>query len=261
MKLMREIRFSVGSPLTGPVSNSWGGWPAAVGIQPYLTLRAIVSGEPDARTGYLCNIKVIDGLLRERSVPLINKLAAHASGERLLWAVAEDLLPYAPPGTSWHHWELGTTPLLSYQLESGAMDMIYMTQSFEFCASHRLHCPSLSESENREIFGKCNNPNGHGHNYEVEVTLAGEIDRVTGVLMPVSDMEQVVKQRITDRFDHKYLNEDCPEFKDLNPSVEHIARVIWNLLDNQFNPARLHNIRVWETPKTCAEYRGSEDRI
>src|SRR5688572_27833985 len=130
MKLTREIRFSVGSAPTHPVSNSWGGWPAAVGIQPYLTLRATVTGKPDPHTGYLCNIKVIDGLLRERSIPLVNQMAAHSTAERLLQVIAEDLSPYPPAGTSWHRWELGTTPLLTYALESGAMDMIYLTQSF-----------------------------------------------------------------------------------------------------------------------------------
>ena len=104
---MREVRFSVGPPVEGPVSNSWGGWPTAVGIQPYLVLRAVVVGEPDLHTGYLCNIQVIDRLLRQRSIPLINRMmAATPSAESVLMAIAEDLVPHAPNGTSWDRWEL-----------------------------------------------------------------------------------------------------------------------------------------------------------
>ena len=131
--------------------------------------------------------------------------------------------------------------------------MVSVTESFEFAASHRLYCPSMSEEENRALFGKCANPNGHGHNYVVEVTVRGTPDPTTGRIVDIQEMESIVKEQVVDRFDHKHLNLDCPEFADLNPSVENITTVIWELLDGQLEPARLSKIRVWETPKTYAE--------
>lgn len=255
---MREIRFSAGEPADGPVRNSWAGWPSAAGVRPYLVLRVSVEGTPDPRTGYLCNIRLIDDLLRRRTIPLVNRLMVNGpqpqSGEALVRAIADDLAPHAPPGTRWAGCELHLTPFLKY--EAGDNLMVQVTQSFEFAAAHRLHCPELSDRENRDVFGKCNNPNGHGHNYVLEVTLAGMPDAQTGVLVPIDRLEETVKRRVIDRFDHKHLNQDCDEFRALNPSVEHIARVIWSLLDGQFAPARLARVRVWETAKTYAEYDG-----
>ncbi|MCL4160810.1 UNVERIFIED_CONTAM: hypothetical protein GTU68_066239, partial [Idotea baltica] len=97
------------------------------------------------------------------------------------------------------------------------------TQQFEFSAAHRLHCDSLSKAQNQEFFGKCNNPNGHGHNYVVEVTVTK--DRSDS--MHLSEMESTVKRLIIDPLDHKHLNEDVPEFSELNPTVENIATVIF----------------------------------
>ncbi|MBI4579727.1 MAG: 6-carboxytetrahydropterin synthase [Planctomycetes bacterium] len=134
--------------------------------------------------------------------------------------------------------------------------MLSVTQTFEFAAAHRLHCATMTDEENRAYFGKCNNPNGHGHNYVLEVTVAGAGDAPSPCVLPAARFEQIVKQRVLDRFDHKHLNQDCPEFRELNPSVENIARTIWGLLDGQFAPARLARVRVWETAKTYAEYSG-----
>ncbi|MBP7936663.1 MAG: 6-carboxytetrahydropterin synthase [Phycisphaerae bacterium] len=134
--------------------------------------------------------------------------------------------------------------------------MVDIQQSFEFSAAHRLHCATMSDEENRRVFGKCNNPNGHGHNYGLEVMVTGEPDPSTGVLLPIESLEDIVKQRVIDRLDHKHLNRDCPEFAAVNPSVENIARTIWGLLEGRMGPARLKRVRVWETPKTCAEYEG-----
>ena len=136
--------------------------------------------------------------------------------------------------------------------------MVSVTESFEFAAAHRLYCPSMSKEENRALFGKCANPNGHGHNYVFEVTVRGTPDATTGRIVDIQEMESIVKERIVDRFDHKHLNLDCPEFADLNPSVENIAMVIWNLLDGRLESARLSKVRVWETPKTYAEIANEE---
>lgn len=252
MRLTREIRFSVEPEPAGPVLNSWAGWPAATTIAPYLVLRATLDGEPHPVTGYICNIKVIDETLRQVAIPLARGHVG-ASPESYLARLRDGLATRAPTGTRWAGHELFATTCLRYEVTTAMPDLVQVTQSFEFSASHRLHCPSLSDDENRRIFGKCNNPTGHGHNYQLEVTVAGRIDAATQRLIDIRALERVVKERVVDRFDHKHLNTDCGEFKDLNPSVENIARVIWSLLEDRFAPAALHRVRVWETPKTCAE--------
>ena len=132
--------------------------------------------------------------------------------------------------------------------------MVELTQCFEFSASHRLHVAGLSADENRRVFGKCNNPGGHGHNYQVEVTVSGDVSEQTGTVMSLPDFESIVKREVIDRFDHKHLNTDTEDFRSVNPSVENISRRVWELLDGKFAPARLHRVRVWETAKTWAEY-------
>ena len=134
--------------------------------------------------------------------------------------------------------------------------MTRLSQKFEFAASHRLHNPALSEEENRQTFGKCNNPHGHGHNYELQVTLAGTPAANTGLLVDVPAFEQAVARTVVDRFDHKNLNVEVPEFRDLIPSVENIARVIYRLLKPRLESGgtRLASVTVWETPKTWCEY-------
>ncbi|UCE60890.1 MAG: 6-carboxytetrahydropterin synthase [Phycisphaerales bacterium] len=267
IRLTREVRFSVDRDWAGhvafarPITNSWGGWPSAVGIVPYLTLRGTLAGTPDATTGYLCNVHAIDDLLRRQAIPhTAEALKRHGwrfSAERLLGDLWRSVEPAAPPSTTLVEIELWATPCLRYAIRREVSTMVFMTQQFEFSAAHRLHCPELDDEKNREIFGKCNNPAGHGHNYLLEVTVLGEPDPRTGALLPLPKFEQLVKERVIDRFDHKHLNEDTEEFRELNPSIENIARVIWQALLGTVSPARLSKVRVWETPKTYAEY--SED--
>ena len=133
--------------------------------------------------------------------------------------------------------------------------MTRLSQKFEFAASHRLHNPALSDEQNRQTFGKCNNPHGHGHNYELQVTLAGA-PNPSGLLFDIPTFEETVARTIIDRFDHKNLNIEVTEFAALIPSVENIARVIYRLLKPklQSDTTRLAGVTVWETPKTWCEY-------
>ncbi len=267
IRVTREVRFSVDRDWAGhveftrPITNSWAGWPSAVGIVPYLRLRATLAGEPDPVTGYLCNIAKIDDLLRRHAIPFAaDSLKEHGwrmSAEHLLEHIWERVLAEAPANAPLVALELSPTPCLSYAIHREHPAMVLLTQQFEFSAAHRLHVPELSETDNRCIFGKCNNPRGHGHNYLIEVTVSGRPDPRHGAVLPLPRFEQIVRERVIDRFDHKHLNEDTAEFRELNPSVENIARVIWTLLADQVAPARLHRVRVWETPKTSAEYTGA----
>ncbi len=129
--------------------------------------------------------------------------------------------------------------------------IVHLSRKYTFSASHRLYTDHLSFEENEAIFGKCANPNGHGHNYQLEVTVRGNEG---GVSLPA--MERVVMTEVVDRFDHKHLNEDCEEFSALNPTVENITRIVWEKLEGKFGTSRLVRVRVWETPKTYAEYTG-----
>ena len=125
-----------------------------------------------------------------------------------------------------------------------------------FNAAHRLFRPDWSDERNIEIFGKCSNPNFHGHNYVMEVILDGEIDPETGYVIDLKIVKDAIKSEIDERFDHRNLNLDCPEFKDLNPTAENIAVVAWNLLRSKL-PMHLElTIKLWETENNCVEYAG-----
>lgn len=263
LRLTREVRFSVDRDWAGhiafsrPITNSWGGWPSAVGLVPYLRLRATVSGTPEPRTGYLCNITRIDDLLRRHAIPFaaaqLDQHGWRLSAERLLQAIWPPVEANTPTPARLDALQLLTTPYLSFTLRREDPNLVYLTQQFEFSAAHRLHCESLSAEQNQTVFGKCNNPNGHGHNYVLEVTVAGTPDERSGAVLPLPHFEELVKARVIDAFDHKHLNADTAEFRETNPTVENIARVIWERLERQVAPAKLARVRVYETPKTWAE--------
>jgi 6-pyruvoyltetrahydropterin/6-carboxytetrahydropterin synthase len=126
---------------------------------------------------------------------------------------------------------------------------------YRFSASHRLHSAHLSEDENYRVFGKCNNPHGHGHNYIVEVGLSGEVDPATGMIANLADLDAFVQRKVLDDFDHKSLNEDVPAFHDTVPTTENLCIEIFQRLKS-FPKAKLERIRVEETGKNSFEYAG-----
>ncbi|MEW6363257.1 MAG: 6-carboxytetrahydropterin synthase [Acidobacteriota bacterium] len=130
-----------------------------------------------------------------------------------------------------------------------------VTRCFTFSAAHRLQSARLSKEENEAVFGKCNNPYGHGHDYRIEVTVEGSPDPVTGLVAPLGAVEAVVDREVVEPMDCRHLNEEVEEFRTLNPTSENLAVVIWNRLDGRL-PAKLHRVRLWETRKSCFEYRG-----
>ena len=126
---------------------------------------------------------------------------------------------------------------------------------YRFSASHRLHTAHLSEEENSRIFGKCNNPYGHGHNYVVEVSVSGDVDPATGMIANLADLDAFVQHQVLDEFDHKSLNEDVPAFRDRVPTTENVCIEIFQRLKS-FPKAKLERIRVEETGKNSFEYSG-----
>lgn len=126
-----------------------------------------------------------------------------------------------------------------------------------FNAAHRLHNPSWNDAKNREVFGKCNLPHYHGHNYELIVKLTGMPDPDTGYVMDLKLLSDLVKAEVIDRFDHRNLNEDCEEFKNLNPTAEHIAIVIYDLLRPKIDASLDLQIRLYETERNYVEFPAS----
>ena len=123
-----------------------------------------------------------------------------------------------------------------------------------FNAAHRLHNPNWSDEKNKEVFGLCNNPNYHGHNYELEVKIVGEVDPETGYLIDLKLLKDLIKVHVEKRFDHKNLNLDTEEFKNLNPTAENICFVIWNILRAHLDEKYELFIRLYETPRNYVEY-------
>jgi 6-pyruvoyltetrahydropterin/6-carboxytetrahydropterin synthase len=125
-----------------------------------------------------------------------------------------------------------------------------------FNAAHRLFRKDWSDEKNNAVFGKCNNPNFHGHNYVLEVWIEGAIDPATGYVIDLKIVKDLIKNEITDRFDHKNLNLDCKEFLNLNPTAENIAVVCWNLLRTELDAKYELSIKLWETENNLVEYSG-----
>ncbi|MCT8340113.1 6-carboxytetrahydropterin synthase [Luteirhabdus pelagi] len=125
-----------------------------------------------------------------------------------------------------------------------------------FNAAHRLYRKEWSDEKNREVFGKCSNPKYHGHNYELEVGVSGEIDPETGFLIDLSVLKKIIEEEVEEPFDHKNLNEEVAVFKDLNPTVENIAIVIWNKLRNRLDKKYTITIKLYETPRNFVVYTG-----
>ncbi|MBK7335430.1 MAG: 6-carboxytetrahydropterin synthase [Saprospirales bacterium] len=123
-----------------------------------------------------------------------------------------------------------------------------------FNAAHRLHHPGWSEEKNRQVFGLCNNPNYHGHNYELEVKVSGEVDPETGFLIDLNLLKDLIFDEIEQRLDHKNLNLDVEEFKNLNPTAENICFVIWNILRARLDGRYDLAVRLYETPRNYVEY-------
>jgi 6-pyruvoyltetrahydropterin/6-carboxytetrahydropterin synthase len=126
---------------------------------------------------------------------------------------------------------------------------------YTISASHRLHTDALSADENRAAFGRCNHPHGHGHNYVVEVLVGGEVDPETGMVVNMAALDEAVRSRVMERFDHANLNLD-PIFANLVPTTENLCRVIFELLDGAIKPAELVQVRVEETENNFFEYSG-----
>jgi 6-pyruvoyltetrahydropterin/6-carboxytetrahydropterin synthase len=134
--------------------------------------------------------------------------------------------------------------------------MVFLTRKAEFSASHYYHNPEFTQEENQRIFGKCNNPHGHGHNYTLEVTVKGQVDARSGFVVDLKELKDIMNREVIDALDHRFLNKEVPEFAEAIPTTENLAISIWDRLKSKLKLAELHRIRVYETPDLFVDYYG-----
>ena len=140
--------------------------------------------------------------------------------------------------------------------------IVHISRRYRFAASHRLHSPALSDEENRDTYGKCDNPHGHGHNYEVEVTVCATVDAVTGRAIDVDRLDRLAQKEILEPFHHRNLNEEAPAFRTVVPTTENLGievnRRLRSVWDQSFGTAgpRLEKVRIWETERNICEITG-----
>jgi len=261
--LSRTVRFAVNPPGSVPeiaARNGKGGFPPVAGLGRWFEFAVECRGQPDKATGYLVDIRTIDAAVREHIAPIVARTCLDAP-ETEPGALLPEIVATAHReiGPTVHTVTWRVTPYYSVSMDTDDTSKIRLAQRFEFAAAHRLHSPQLSESENRAVYGKCNNPAGHGHNYQVEPVVEVTLGRGGEQPFTLVDLERCTTEAVIDRFDHKHLNTDVEEFAGRIPSVELIAQVAHSLLapvvDRESgHAAKLVHITVWETEKTCATY-------
>jgi 6-pyruvoyltetrahydropterin/6-carboxytetrahydropterin synthase len=265
--LTRNIRFAINPRASAPtptppayVNNGYAGVPSLAGFGAHYELRIRCQGDIHPIWGYLIDIKSIDKAARTTIIPALTQ-AFHAQGEPAQ-ALAAALPEFnAALSGMVRSARLFLSPYYSIEVAAmpanHAISSALLRQRFDFAASHRLHNSTLSESENRALYGKCNNPRGHGHNYQFEPAVIVPLDSK----FRLQDLEAIADRVILERFDHKNLNEDTAEFREgtgANPSVENIAKVFFELLGKELKAMHaevaLQDVTVWETDRTSATY-------
>lgn len=134
--------------------------------------------------------------------------------------------------------------------------MVYITRKENFSASHRLNNPDWPDDKNWEVYGKCNNPNGHGHNYDIEVTVAGDPPAESGMVMDLKKLSDIINKEIVDRVDHKHLNHDVDFLQGIIPTAENMAVAFWKILEKALPQGKLYSIKLFESNNNFVEYRG-----
>ena len=262
-KLGRSVRFSVNPFLAHESlgSNSYASKPAGEGLALFFELWVELEGAVGKSTGFIVNVTEIDEKVRRFVVPVFTSQVKNEfrAGRHIGFARLGDLLRSA-----WDSLEgefaqakltmlaLKLSPFRKLAMDTKDSKKIHFSERFEFAATHKLWNDEFSEQKNFEVFGKCANPDGHGHNYVVEVTV--EIDANSDFCM--ADYEKVVSDELIEIVDHKNLNTEVGDFARVIPTVENIATFAWGRLAGKFEIGMLHKVTVWETDKTYSSYSG-----
>ena len=262
-KLCRYVRFSINPflPVDEPGFNSFASKPAGDGLSVFLEMGVELAGASDPATGLIVNVSDIDKTVRDYAVPIFAerirasyRKAGHIGyyelAELLKAAWAKLIDRFDPAKLS--RLTLKLDPFRTMAMNEADCSMVYYSEKFEFAAAHKLWNERFSEKRNIEVFGKCANPAGHGHNYIVEVTVKWPQSKRPAT----RDFEKVVYEELIKPVDHKNLNEDVAEFRQTNPTVENIAVFAWKKLIGKFPEATLHCVTVWESDKTYCSYYG-----
>lgn len=140
--------------------------------------------------------------------------------------------------------------------------MLYITRKANFSSAHRLHNPKLSDEENRVIYGECNNPNGHGHNYVLEVTVRGNVPEKTGMVIDLKDLKKIITESIVKKVDHKFINHDVDFMRDIIPTAENLIMKFWEILQEVLSEknTELYELKLYETNNNIVVYRGEREQ-
>ena len=262
--LQRAVRFSINPDGSTRGENSYAGKPSLNGFGRYYEIQLDIKGQPDPITGYLIGIQEIDSIVRQRLAPMIASRidsAPRTDPASLLpelWEAAANSIKHDLHAL---HWHLSPYHCIEMTSTTQTSKAVRVRQRFDFAAAHRLHAPAMSEQENADYFGKCNNINGHGHNYQLEPCVHIPIELLETKNYQL-EIQQAVNSTLLEHLDHKFLNIDCPWFDQSKggviPSVENIARVCFQ----QLAPAialiapgiKLDSMTAWETEKTSSIY-------
>ncbi len=263
-KAARQVRFSINPflPRDSLGFNSFASRPAGEGLSIFFELFVEVAGEVDPTTGFVINVIDIDKDVREYVVPIFAErvreyfregrhIGFFEIGEllRSAWGRLGDKFGSAKLSKL----SLKLNPFRQVMIDSKDFEMIYFSEKFEFAATHKLWNDDFSRERNFEVFGKCANPTGHGHNYVVEVTIKRQAG---GDSFCIGDFERIVDDELIKVVDHKNLNSDVAEINKTNPTVENIAAFAWKRIVGKFGEASLHCVTIWETERTYCSYCG-----
>ncbi len=261
--LTRKVRFAV-NPFIEKTEwghNPYSGSPPGTGLAIYLCLSIEVEGPVDQDTGFIINIVDLDRIIRQNAIADFNILISeyYRLNRHIDFLEIVNLLEksgshvrHGLPGLAVRTVTLELNPYRTIFIKSGEEKMYHFSEKFEFSATHKLWNEKFDDEKNFELFGKCANPSGHGHNYVLEVTLncprSGRLN--------FYEYQHTVNSAVIDRLDHKNLNADVEYFKKTPASMENIAVFAWEKLKDKFGQNRLESIKVWETDKAYCCYRG-----
>lgn len=261
-RLSRQVRFSI-NPFAAAQAgyNSYASKPCGSGLSVYLALWVELAGALDTDTGFVVNVSRIDRTVRDEAIPLFDTAIRQAAGQgrglclddlcgllRSAWGPIQRVFS----GMRLERLALELNPYRMLQLNAEDDKMYCFSEKFEFAAMHRLWNAEFNAAENIEMFGKCANPAGHGHNYIIEVSVEKQAQPEAEEW--IAGFERVVEELFLSLVDHKNLNVDVPGFELQNPTVENLASFAWSRLVGRFSDCRLVKVTIWENDRTYCTY-------
>lgn len=261
-RLVRKVRFFVepfGDETVG--ANSYCGKPSGDGLSLFYELSVGLAGRTGADTGFVINITDIDKIVRQFAIPIFADDIRKAFKQHKILTIAQtadsiaslrDVLRGKFKNALLIELGLQLNPFRKIAFDCEDTKMYYFSEKFEFAAMHKLWNEKFDERKNFELFGKCANPNGHGHNYLIEVTVKAK----TGEDIRIGDFEQTIDGEFIKLVDHKNLNADVSDLAKINPTIENIAEFAWEKLNDKFGRAKLHSVSIWESDRTFCTYYG-----